>query len=256
MKAHNWCPCPYCPKFFVNLQDLEMHKQETHYDQCTLYEATFQPESDLNLHLPKCRLYSNIKSKLSKVVEAFLENKKFERHEELCRKLKEVKKDLGGNCKINFAFKKSTHCLENFCEDRVEESFIHYHFPHDLVFDVNLSNSITDHEEDLFNLSDMLLQSKNNVMKNLPSYSGFCVRFLTEITILKIVTFVEEAKKLKFPLELHVLEQLMLFKGIIEDACKLPISEEMPEDIKDYLTHVNCYLSHISRKHFISKCHS
>ncbi|GFY37046.1 zinc finger protein 569 [Trichonephila inaurata madagascariensis] len=256
MKAHNWCPCPYCPKFFVYLQDLEMHKKENHYDQCTLCEATFQPESDLNLLMPKCRLYSDIKLKLNKVVQAFLGNKKSDRHEELCRKLKKVEKDLGGDCKINFAFKMSTNCLENFCEDRDGESFIHYHFPHDLVLDVNLSNSVRDHEEDLFNLSDALLQSKNNVMKNLPSYSGFCVRFLTEIPIFKIITFVEEAKKLKFPLELHVVEQLMFFKEIIEDACKLPISEEMPEDIKDYLTHVNCYLSRISRKHLISKCYS
>ncbi|GFR06548.1 hypothetical protein TNCT_233641 [Trichonephila clavata] len=249
MNAHDWYPCLYCPKFFICIRDLEMHKVENHYLQCTLCEAAFELESDLNLHMPKCRLYSNIKSKLNEVVQAVLENKESDIQEELCRKLKKVEKDLGGDFKICFAFQKSSNCVENVCEDTVTESYIHYHFPHDLVFDVNLSNSGRNHDEDLFNLSDALLQSREDILENLRSYEGMCIRFSSEISIIKIINFVETSKYLKFPLEPHLLEQLIFFKGIIEDASKLPVNKEMPEELKNYLQHVHCYLSRISRAH-------
>ncbi|GFY58001.1 zinc finger protein 569 [Trichonephila inaurata madagascariensis] len=247
MKAHDWCPCPYCPKFFICLQDLAMHKRENHYLQCTLSEV----KSDLNLHLPKCMLYSNIKSKLNEIVQAVLENKESDFQEELCRKLKEVEKDLGGDCKICFAIKKSLNCVENVCKDTITESCIHYHFPHDLVFDVNLSNSGRSHDTDLFNLSDTLLQSREKIIENWRSYKDICVRFSSDISILKIINFVEALKHLKYPLEPHLLQQLIFFKGIIEDACKLPVNAEMPEVVKDYLQHVHNYLTRISRRHLI-----
>ncbi|GFT53923.1 hypothetical protein TNCV_3368451 [Trichonephila clavipes] len=247
MNAHNWCPCPYCPKFFDCLKDLEMHKKENHYQQCTLCKATYQSEKDL--HMPKCRLYCSIKLKLSQVFQAVLKSKKSDLHEELCRKLKEVEKDLEGDYKINFAFIKSTHCLENVCKDRIAESFIHYHFSYDLVFDVNFSNSVSNPVKDLFKLSDTLMQYNNKIMKNLPSYSGICLSFSTEISVVKIATFLEKVKNLEFPFEPHVVEQLIFFKKIIEDACKSPMNEEMPEDLRDSLTHVNYYLSRISQKH-------
>ncbi|GFX67734.1 hypothetical protein TNCV_4733262 [Trichonephila clavipes] len=243
MKAHNWFPCPSCAQFFDCLHDLEMHKKENHYQQCTLCKATYQSERDL--HMPECRVYCNIKLKLTQVFQSVLESKSSDRYE-MWRKLKVVEKDLEGDCEINFVFIKSTNCLENVCKDRIAESFIHYHFPHDLVFDVNFSNSVRNPVKDLFNLSDTLLQAKD--MENFQSYESL-LRFSTEISVSEIMTFLEEAKNLQFPLEPHVVEQIICFNGIIEDAFKSPVSEEMPEDLKDYLTHVNYYLSHISRKH-------
>ncbi|GFU30222.1 hypothetical protein TNCV_4447161 [Trichonephila clavipes] len=216
MKAHNFSPCPYCPKFFICVRDLEMHKRENHYLQCTLCEAAFEFKSDLNLHMQKCMLYSNIKSKLNEIVQAVLENKESDFQEEVCMKLKEVETDLGGDCKIYFAFKKSSNCVENVCKDTIAESYIHYHFPHDLVFDVNLSNSGSSHDKDLFKLSDTLLQSREKLIKNWRSYKRTCIKFSSYIPILKIITFVEESKHLKYPLEPHLLEKLISFKEIIE----------------------------------------
>ncbi|GFU10460.1 hypothetical protein TNCV_2614211, partial [Trichonephila clavipes] len=221
MKAHKWFPCPYCPKFFICLHGLEKHKNENHYNQGDQGKLD-QSEKNLSLHVRT--LYSIIRSKLIDLFQPLLGNQEPYIYEKLCRKLKEVEKYLGGDSKINFSILKSPHCMREFCSDMVGEKFIHYHFihyefPHELVFDVHLSNSGSNPDQDLFELSDTIWQLKNK-MEKLPSYSDMGIGFLGNIPM--FITFVEKLKNLEPPFEFLVRETLKCFKVMIENACELP----------------------------------